>query len=325
MGRQSPLSPVALGLSAGQYGVVSRQQLLLRGIPARTITFEIAASRLFPVFPGVYVVGRPQLSREGALKAALLASGEGAVLSARTAAAIWGFLDHRGPIELVRDRRGGRQRARIRVDGEGWWPHLVIHRTRELPSADVTTNRGLTLTLPARTLRDCAACLPEQRFRWAFMEADRLGLLNDDELSRCAGFGQGRKRSALFRELVERRIPGIAEARSLLEAIVLDLVRRGDIPRPEVNRKTPAYRPDFRWPTSGLLVETGGYEFHRGREAFENDALRANRLRADGWTVLRFTWRMLTERPDEVAAMICDAHRQGHPQSESLGNTVRGR
>jgi very-short-patch-repair endonuclease len=315
MDHQSPLLQTALGLAARQHGVVARRQLLARGIPARTITRAIAIYRLFPVYSGVYVVGRPQLSREGALMAALLAAGDGAVLSRRTAAAAWGFLDHRGPIELVRDRRGGRRRARIRVDVEGWWPHLVVHQARELASADVTKKRGLAVTSPARTLLDCSACLPEQRFRWAFMEADRLGLLDDEDLGRCAGFGQGRKGSVLFRQMVDRRIPDITEARSLLEAIALDLARRGEIPGPEVNRRTHAYRPDFRWPDAGVLVEADGYEFHRGREAFENDALRANRLKAEGWTVLRFTWRMLTERPDEVAAMICDAVRRGRPRS----------
>jgi hypothetical protein len=31
---------------------------------------------------------------------------------------------------------------------------------------------------------------------------------------------------------------------------------------------------------------------------------RQNLLALDGWRVLRFTWAMLTERPDEVVAMI---------------------
>ena len=104
--------------------------------------------------------------------------------------------------------------------------------------------------------------------------------------------------------MVERRVPGVDKAESLLEAIVLDLCRDGRIPSPATNQTTGAHRPDFKWPDHRVVVEADGYEFHRGREAFERDVLRANRLRAEGWTVLRFTWRMANEDPEEVARII---------------------
>ncbi len=113
--------------------------------------------------------------------------------------------------------------------------------------------------------------------------------------------------------MVERRIPNIDQARSLLEAIVLDLHRNGQIPPPDINQKTHHYRPDFRWPSQSVIVEADGYEFHRGREAFENDIQRANRLRAEGWTVLRFTWRMVTEDPEEAAELIGRTIAEGQP------------
>lgn len=304
MNRLSPMLRIALDLARDQDGVVSRRQLMFGGVPARTISNAIQRLFLFPVFVGVFLVGRPHLSFDGLLAASLLAAGDGAVLGKRTAAAQWGFLDHRNPIEVLRPRRGGNQLARVRVEGEGWWPQLKIYQSLDLPETDLSVKRGRALTSPARALRDSAGLLSDQRFQWAFMEADRLGLLSDRSLNNLANSTQGRKGAALFREMVHRRIPNIEEARSLLEAIVLDLVDKGQIPAPEINRKTHAYRPDFRWRSQGVLVEADGYEFHRGREAFENDVLRANRLRAEGWTVLRFTWRMVTERPSEVAAMI---------------------
>jgi very-short-patch-repair endonuclease len=39
-------------------------------------------------------------------------------------------------------------------------------------------------------------------------------------------------------------------------------------------------------------------------EHFQRDRRRQNRLIAAGWTVLRFTWWDLTERPDDVLAQI---------------------
>lgn len=313
MSRPSQMLRISLDLARDQNGVVSRRQLIADGVPARTISNAIKRFCLFPVFVGVYLVGRPQLSFDGLLTASLLAAGDGAVLGKRTAAAHWGFLEHRNPVEVLRPRRGGNQHARIRVEGQEWRPHVRICQSLDLPESDLSIKRGLPLTSPDRTLRDSAGSMPAQRFHWAFMEADRLELLNDQSLNDLAGRTQGKKGGALFREMVHRRIPNIGEARSLLEAIVLDLVATGQIPEPEINRKTHVYRPDFRWRAQGVLVEADGYEFHRGREAFENDILRANRLRAEGWTVLRFTWRMVTERPGEVAEIIRRAILEGDP------------
>jgi very-short-patch-repair endonuclease len=56
-----------------------------------------------------------------------------------------------------------------------------------------------------------------------------------------------------------------------------------------------------------LLIEIDGREHHVGQEVFETDRWRQNLLVLDGWCVLRFTWMMLMERPDEVMAMIRSA------------------
>jgi hypothetical protein len=53
-----------------------------------------------------------------------------------------------------------------------------------------------------------------------------------------------------------------------------------------------------------LVVEIDGRAHHSTVEAFERDRERRNRLVAAGWTVLRFTWRDLTTRPEYVVATI---------------------
>lgn len=304
MGTSKSISATILELAKHQHGVVTRRQMLGSGMSPRTIANRIGQAELFVIFPGVYLVGRPSMSGPALLRASLLCAGEGSVLGFRSAAAVWGVLRHRSPVEVVSIRCAANRRARIKVEGERWWPYLLVRQTRDLPAAQVAVRQGLRLTSPARTLLDLAAVLPVKSFRRAFLEADRLGLLRDDDLLSVAGRTQGRKGSSEFRHMVQRRVPGIRQAESILEAIVLDLCRDGKIPAPESNRVTRGYRPDFRWPAHRVIVEADGYEIHRGREAFENDILRANRLRAEGWTVLRFTWRMADERPAEVADMI---------------------
>jgi very-short-patch-repair endonuclease len=67
------------------------------------------------------------------------------------------------------------------------------------------------------------------------------------------------------------------------------------------------YYVDLLFRGSRLLIEIDGREHHVGQEVFETDRWRQNLLVLDGWCVLRFTWTMLMERPDEVMAMIRSA------------------
>lgn len=221
MGRSADITRLTLELSRDQFGAVSRKQLLAAGIKSRTIDDRIVRSVLFPVYPGVYLVGRPHLTTDGLLMASPLATGEGAVLGGRTAASVLGIMKHHNLIEVIRTRGATIQRALLRVDGERWWPYLLIHETRRLQAADLGTAGGLPLTSPARTLRDLAAVLPKKQFHRAFTEADRLELLDDRSLEACAKNTQGRRGGGTFRRAIERRLPGVEEAESILETMVL--------------------------------------------------------------------------------------------------------
>ncbi len=55
-----------------------------------------------------------------------------------------------------------------------------------------------------------------------------------------------------------------------------------------------------------LVLEVDGLAYHTTPERFERDRRRQNRLVAAGWTVLRFTWRDITDRPAYVLATIQD-------------------
>ena len=56
-----------------------------------------------------------------------------------------------------------------------------------------------------------------------------------------------------------------------------------------------------------LIIEIDGRLYHTGAEVFETDRWRQNLLILDGWCVLRFTWTMIEERPEEVTAMVREA------------------
>jgi hypothetical protein len=75
-------------LAERQHGVVSRAQLLHAQFHPAFIGRAVRAGRLVPLFRGVYAVGHTALRREGWCMAALLACGDSAVLSHRSAASL---------------------------------------------------------------------------------------------------------------------------------------------------------------------------------------------------------------------------------------------
>src|SRR5919201_3156050 len=129
-----------------QHGVVARWQLFELGMSRHGIDHRIAKGRLHPVWRGVYAVGRPQLTQEGWWMAAALACGPGALLSHRSAAALWGIGPrHPGATHVSVLGRSIRSRHGI-----------VVHR-RTLTEADVTQRLGIPVIAVVPTLVDLAA------------------------------------------------------------------------------------------------------------------------------------------------------------------------
>src|SRR5438270_12184459 len=89
-------------LARRQRGYVKRTQLLALGVSSQAIHRRVTIGRLIPIYSGVYAVGHlPTLPQDRAA-GAMLACGEGAVLSHSTAAAAWGiFKRWEMPFEVI--------------------------------------------------------------------------------------------------------------------------------------------------------------------------------------------------------------------------------
>jgi Transcriptional regulator, AbiEi antitoxin/AbiEi antitoxin C-terminal domain len=159
-----------LELASRQHGVVTRAQLRELGSSDDAIEYRLRRGRLHAVHRGVYAVGRPQLTRLGALNAAVLASGPGAALSHEQAAEVYGLRRRRaGDIEVtVSNARRARRGIRL-------------HR-RALPEGDITTRHGICITGPVRILLDLAARLPEREVEALVNDAHRLDLVDAERL-----------------------------------------------------------------------------------------------------------------------------------------------
>lgn len=140
---QPPFWAAAVALAMGQHGVASLEQLVGMGMSASGVGTWVARGRLHRIHRGVYAVGHPGVSWRGRLMAAVLACGEGAVVSHRSAAALWGIRPSaRAAVDVSVPGRTGRSR-----------PGIDIHRCA-LPTGDVTTVDGIPCTTVARTLLD---------------------------------------------------------------------------------------------------------------------------------------------------------------------------
>jgi len=139
------------GLAARQHGVVARGQLLDLGISQARIDGRRRRAQLHPLHRGVYAVGHCVIGPEGRWLAAVLASGEGAVLSHRSAAALWRLtprFDH--AVEITRI--------------EGWrsLSRVSAHRG-PLPGDEVEVIDGIPVTSVSRTLLDLASLALSRR------------------------------------------------------------------------------------------------------------------------------------------------------------------
>jgi very-short-patch-repair endonuclease len=76
------------------------------------------------------------------------------------------------------------------------------------------------------------------------------------------------------------------------------------LPLPKLNVYRHGWLVDAVWDEQRLVVELDGVKGHRTKAQLESDHQRDLELRGRGWTVLRYTWRQLTEMRDTVALDI---------------------
>jgi hypothetical protein len=224
--------------------------------------------------------------------AAVLAAGPGAVLSHRSAAALWDLRPNaRGRVDVTAPRQHLR-------------PGIEVHRAALAPD-EITTQNGIPVTTVARTLIDLAAVLPHPRLERAAERAEALRLTNVVPLDALLERHRGHRGTAALREIVTGRMQP-ALTRSELEDRFLTFLDAYGLTRPEVNADLHLdgrwFEADFLWRDQRFIVELDGHQTHGTRAAFERDRERDRVLQARGWRIVRITWRQLHDNPDAVAA-----------------------
>jgi very-short-patch-repair endonuclease len=243
-------------------------------------------------------VGRPELTRRGHWMAAVLACGDGAVLSHGSAAALWGIASEwRAEPEVSIPSLSHRRRSGIKI------------HSKRLRAADVTRRDAIPVTTPVTTLVDLSPTLSAGRLERAINEADKRDLTDPDEL-----------RAALERE--DHRRPGVATLRrvldrhtfllsdSELERWFVPIARAAGLPKPHSKAMVDGYEVDFHWPELELVVETDGLRYHRTPAQQASDRERDQAHTAAGRTPLRFTHRQVRYERSYVQAILTRVARR---------------
>jgi hypothetical protein len=289
-------------LAESQQGLVTRRQLLTLGFSTSAIDHRVALGRLHPIMRGVYAVGWRRLTPKRRWMAAVLGCGEGAVLSHRSAAALWGFAVERGPVVEISARKPRSEPRRSGIEARG---------RPSLPDEDVTSRDGIPVTTPARTLLDLATLLTARQLERAVNEADKRDLVDPVELRRALAGYAGEPGVRALRHLLDRDTFQLSD--SDLEIYFRPIAARAGLPPPLAKQFVNGFEVDFQWPELGLVIETDGLRYHRTPAAQARDRIRDQAHTAAGLTPLRFTHWQVKNEPAYVADILMRTARRLGP------------
>lgn len=289
-------------LATRQHGVVSRAQLRGLGLSDGVIDYRLDAGSLQPLFRGVFAVGHRAIGRHGLMLAAVLASGDGAVVSHATAAELLGLWDRRPVlIDVTSPGRSGRG-----IQGICW------HSAVGLALGEVTTHAEVPCTSVSRTLVDMAGRFGVKTLRRLVEQAAVMRALDVDAVDRVLARRRRRGAPELRRILApwRKRTAGQRRdrLRSVMEARMLTLSLETGVSPPRCNVTTQIdgkrFEFDFFWEEQRLIVETDGEETHGTPVAFQEDRRRDQILTANGYRVARIAWVQLEDEPAATIARI---------------------
>jgi very-short-patch-repair endonuclease len=281
-------------VAAAQDGVISRDQLRTAGVGNVPLSRLLARGALTRRQSGIYLVGGAPMTYRARLWASVLAT-QG-ILAFHTAAELWGLADR--PDETIHVLVPHARRLVVP-------PGVRIHRRRRGADAYVhldalpVTSRSDTVidqlgVLTAREASMLADRAVQRRWLKPEQVATRLA-----EHPRRPGNRQLRRISARLGDgaaaMSERRLHRILRANGI----------RGWKANYQVWRDGSLVAVlDVAIPHLMLALEVDGMAYHVDVDRFQRDRTRQNTLVNLGWTVLRFTWADLVDRPGYVAASI---------------------
>jgi hypothetical protein len=235
---------------------------------------------------GVWALAGAPITYEQTVLAAILATGDDAWVSERTAARLWPLrVPPSDSIDVLT-----MSTRRHRLDG------VRHHRNKLIVAGDVTMLGPIPITSVARTLLDCSPWLPGRMLGRAVDDARRRGLLRIEDLEAAhAAVDEGPRTGRhlvrpMRKVLADRHDAGGSDR----ELDVLRILRKAGLPLPVqqfplVVGGRRRYL-DYAYPAEKVFLEWDGFAEHGLlREVFDDDRDRDAELALLGWLGLHFT------------------------------------
>lgn len=275
-------------VAASQHALITLDQLGDLKVTRHQRERLLATGQIVRVARHVYRLNGVPATWQGRIAAAQLAVGGDAIVSHRSAAALYGLdgFDQQRVVHLsLPIGRSPRMPADVR-----------LHRCVDYELIAPDRRQNLPVTDPARVVLDLYASEsnPEIARRGLF-SARKKNLTTWTAIDECLRrhARQGRRGIVRLRADLElyRRI-GCPET-SFEDAIVRLLLEAG-LPEPEVQHRvlTPGgrYRIDVAYPQFRVGIEGKSRAHHLTDEAFESDPVRDANLAIAGWIIIHVTW-----------------------------------
>ncbi len=282
-----------LGLLSRQDGLITAAQAAEHGLTERTLRRRVHDGGWARVAPGVVLAGgHPWTDRARVRAVGMWARGRGVVSG--PAAGWWHGMPVTAParVELTVARTFGlRSRRGVRV------------RRRALDQRDVVLSDGIDLTAPALTALETAVVVPDGS---AFLDRALQKHVRFPAVYRAYCRNLGQEGGARIAELL---IAAADRADSAAERVLIAILRAAGVTGWEQGVPFGPWTIDVAFPGVKLAVEVDGWAWHMEVDRFRADRHKGNALTRAGWTVLRFTWHDLTNRPAYVLAEIRAALR----------------
>lgn len=277
--------------------IVTQQGVLVRRDHpelAGSVAWARRQGHLRSVLPGIYAP--PESAGDRLVRIQALTRFEpDAVLTGVTAAQLSFWPGLRGEVVECASTRQLRPR-----------PGFVFRR-RVIP-ADLIDERGaIRLTAPALTALDLCEAVGGDGIDHVLR--GRAATLS--QLRQAFDLTRGRRGNLLRGQLLlDSRDEPWSAAERRAHRLLRDAGIVGWVANHPVRLAGKRYYLDIAFPGLLLVVEIDGRLHEDDSDVFENDRLRQNQLVLAGWTVLRFTWRMLMTEPEAVIAAVRDAIQQ---------------
>lgn len=223
--------------------------------------------------------------------AAVLAGGNGAALSHRSAAALWEIGEEAAWIDISVRRRCELRSPGIRFRGR---PSLAPDR--------LVLRDDIPVTAPAQTLVDLATELDSVALERTVNDADKRNLIDPEALREDLTRFGGEPGVRPLRHLLDKLFFRLSD--SDLEIYFRRIVKTAKLPIPLTKQRVNKFEVDFFWPALGLVVETDGLRYHRTPTAQLRDARRDRAHVMAGMTPLRFTHYEVRYEPSRVRAEL---------------------